>query len=76
MQHRRRGPSGRAHGTEGQHHGAEPDPAGHGLTTQPRPRRRCLVGHLAVQPGVHSLVDFFADALDETLGYGGFVAGA
>ena len=34
------------------------------------------MGRLAIQPGVHSLVDFFADALDETLGHGGVVAGA
>ena len=76
MKHRRRGPDGHAHGTEAQHHGTEPDSSGHWLTTQPRPRRRSLVGHLAVKPGVHSLVDFFADALDETLGHGGVVAGA
>jgi len=73
---RRRGPDGHAHGTEAQHHGAEPDSSGHTLTTQPRPRRRVLIGRLAVQPGVHSLVDFFADALDEALGHGGIVAGA
>ena len=76
MKDRRRGPDSHAHGAEGQHHGAEPDSSGPGLTTQPGPRRRALVGRMAVQPGVHSLIDFFADALDETLGYGGVVAGA
>ena len=76
MKHRRRGPDGHAHRTKAQHHGAEPDSSGHRLTTQPRPRRRALIGRLAVQPGVHSLVDFFADAVDEALGYGGVVAGA
>jgi hypothetical protein len=76
MKHRRRGPDGHAHRTKAQHHGAEPDSSGHRLTTQPRPRRRALIGRLTIQPGVHSLVDFFADAVDEALGYGGVVAGA
>ena len=76
MQHRRRGPDSHAHRAEGQHHGAEPHPPGHRLTTQPGPRRRGLVGRLAVQPGVHSPVDFLTDPLDETLGHGGVVAGS
>ncbi len=76
MKDRRRGPDSHAHRAEAKHHGAEPDPAGHRLTTQPRPRRRGLIGRLAVQPGVHALVDFLADALDEPLGHGGVVAGA
>ena len=69
MQHRRRRPDAHAHRTEGQHHGAESHSPGHRITTYPRPGRS-LVRHLAVQPGVHSLVDFLADPLDETLGPG------
>ena len=76
MEHRRRGPDSHAHGAESQYHGTEPDSSGRRLTTQPRPRRRGLVGHLAVQPGVHSLVDFLADALDEALGHSGVIGGA
>jgi hypothetical protein len=75
VQHSSGGPDGHAHRAERQHHGAEPHSPGRRLTTQPRPRRR-LVGHLAEQPGVHSLVDFLADPLDETLGHGGVVAGS
>ena len=75
MQHRRRGPDSHAHRAEGQHHRAEPYPPGHRLTTQPRPRRS-LAARLIVDSGVYSPVDFLADALDQTLGHGGVVAGA
>ncbi len=77
MQYRRRGPDRQAHRAEGQHHGAEPQPPGQWLATQPAAAAaRIGVGHLAVQPGVHAPVDFLADALDESLGHGGVVAGA